>query len=907
MASSTDNTDGGQFTDGTDGSLYGAPDVTGSASDYSGMTWQQIEAAINGGSMLPPGATGDQQRASSIASPQTLWTGGDDFYTVQMTLQMVYQSLTAQVNALAGQSDSPWQGEAATAFVGTITMFANQVQAAANVLAGGSTGLDSIPNQLVSNGNALQIAQADIEAIDTYYANVALSQGATMSNGLVQIHVFPQLVAEMTSQMLAVLMALVGSYEVTIDSVVSPSPINSPTDDGTPGDNPNIQDPDNIPAPDAGNLPTPDDTGVNTPGPLDDGSDTGVSAPPDTALAAVPSGGAGSGGVGDVGGGGLPLTSSPDGGPDAGVSAPPDTALAAVPSGGAGSGGVGDVGGGGLPLTSSPDGGPDAGVSAPPDTALAAVPSGGATDSGSASAPNLGAGVGVPLTSSLGAGTVPPDTAIAPIPSGATGADDFADTGLPSGDVGEPGVGLPTSTAVPPVTTGSALPLGAGMPLGSGAAGLPGFGDTTPTDSSGLLSGSAPFTGAPVDDEVGAPEGAGAGGVALNGVPAAGAPGTGTVSEPADTGVPFLPGSGLGAGAAPGSVGGEPTDASGLLSGSAPFTGAPVDDEVGAPEGTAFGGSELSADGVGPAQAALPGFAAVGGEVPGGAPDVSGTTGADGSDGGVPFMPGAGVGAGAQAAGGSEPTDTSGLLAEGDEAWNSGSADDETGSPSGSSAGAPAGLLGAGPEPGGEAPWFEFDEYEPGDSSDGRGPEPETQSAAASEAESGSEPEFGPEFESESESESEPAARQAATEAADPPAQPGDDPSAWEIAGVASTDALIALGLWNGRRDMPDQEHEVFARVVSVEREAWTGPEAKPDSGPEAATWRPDRTAGARALPRFDLTLRSNRAPAPPPDEPAEPAPEPDEDEETRARQITDLLVQEADLWGSARTRGDEL
>jgi len=105
----------GGFQSGNDGGLFGNPDTTGSKNDYAGWNWHQIEAAIDGGSMM---TTDDQRaRAKGIADPNTLWTAGTTFYSVQTTLQMVGDAMLAQAKLLAGKDDSPWKGAAADAFM----------------------------------------------------------------------------------------------------------------------------------------------------------------------------------------------------------------------------------------------------------------------------------------------------------------------------------------------------------------------------------------------------------------------------------------------------------------------------------------------------------------------------------------------------------------------------------------------------------------------------------------------------------------------------------------------------------------------------------------------------------------------------------------------------------------------
>ena len=120
-------------------------------------------------------------------------------------------------------------------------------------------------------------------------------------------------------------------------------------------------------------------------------------------------------------------------------------------------------------------------------------------------------------------------------------------------------------------------------PMGAGAPGAASGGE--PSDASGLLSGDAtPFTSTPTPDEVGSSTGAGSGGglgltgddLPSDGENLLGTP-PGATAEPAG-GLPMMPP--MGAGAPGAASGGEPSDASGLLSGDAtPFTSTPTPDE----------------------------------------------------------------------------------------------------------------------------------------------------------------------------------------------------------------------------------------------------------------------------------------------------------------------------------------
>lgn len=241
MASSgNSDTGSGGFSSGADGALYGDPSNPGSATDYNTWDWHQIEAAIDGGSMMPSGS--DDARAKSVSDPTTLWNAASTFYSVQTALAMIGQNMADQAKALAG-TDGPWKGDAADAFMQAMTTYSNGVIANANVLASGALS-KSIPDQLTDNGNVLSWAQDQIESIDQYYAGVAVKPPYNVQTigGLVQIHEAPTLVTMMTQQMLGVLTTVASEYTDTINNVKSPNATgNPPPNTNIP--TPNLNDP----------------------------------------------------------------------------------------------------------------------------------------------------------------------------------------------------------------------------------------------------------------------------------------------------------------------------------------------------------------------------------------------------------------------------------------------------------------------------------------------------------------------------------------------------------------------------------------------------------------------------------------------------------------------------------------
>ncbi|MDI5972868.1 hypothetical protein POF50_026580, partial [Streptomyces sp. SL13] len=240
--SGTDYNSGG-FNQGDDGAVFGDPGTDpGTISDYDTWDWKQIEAAIKGMS-AGVADSGNEDHAQSVASPQSIQDAADAFYEVQLVLAGIAESLANQGKALAGDN-GPWKGDAADAFLDMMNTFSKQVAATADVLSGGSTGQHSVPQQLADNAANLTNAQNKIGEIDAWYANQATLMGVTpMSNGLIPISKKPQLVKMMTNDMRAVLKSLASEYQVTIDTVRSPTPITNPLGNGPQDNDPQQQDP----------------------------------------------------------------------------------------------------------------------------------------------------------------------------------------------------------------------------------------------------------------------------------------------------------------------------------------------------------------------------------------------------------------------------------------------------------------------------------------------------------------------------------------------------------------------------------------------------------------------------------------------------------------------------------------
>ncbi|WP_371503128.1 hypothetical protein OG871_38150 [Kitasatospora sp. NBC_00374] len=576
----------GGFSQGDDGAVYGSAGSTGKASDYDGWDWKQIMAAINGGAAMA--ATSDTSRAAAVADPNSLVNAGNDFYRAQLVLEMVAKSLDDQSKALAGE-DGPWRGEAAQSFRMAMRTFSTQVDAVAGVLSGGSAGIDSIPNQLVANGNQLARAQARIRDIDAWYAQEAQRLGVTaMGNGLIPVSKKPEIVRLMNRDMREVLTSLAGQYQITIDAVRTPPPVQPPVKAPGASDRP-------VPpaiGPGAGSVPSPAPfPGGSAPRVADFPGGTGAAPPP------VP-------GLPGTAGGGMPAAFPGGGAVPAPAAFPGGGAMPGMPQldGGAGRprafpGLPGGAGTWGLPALDGPGGG------APVPFPGGAMPTAGRPP-----------GIGAPL----------------PFPGG-TGADEPGAGGVGRG---VPGMGIP-GAAVPlpfPGSTGG-VGTGRGLPgIGSGGGrGLPGIGGGSPLSFPGpstpgagaslpsLGSAGLPSEGSlarpfPGSTGVGGPIGSGVATPGLGGLDAAGRPyavdapsstlgsvpgatTTGAAPAAAETAVaggaqsPMMPMAPMMPGGAPGGAkDGERSDASGLLTpDERPWTDAGAthaEDEIGAPEGT---------------------------------------------------------------------------------------------------------------------------------------------------------------------------------------------------------------------------------------------------------------------------------------------------------------------------------
>ncbi|MGW6911546.1 hypothetical protein ACWGCY_44995, partial [Streptomyces sp. NPDC054940] len=234
MATKKDYNQGNTTQSDDKSGIFGNNSVMGSPNDYDTWDWKQIEAVIVGASNLASGQ--EQDRAHSVATPQSLYDAGNAFQFVQEVLQMVSENLVAQAKALAGNTDSPWQGTAADSFMTMMETFSKQVASSANALSGGSMSA-SVAQTLVDAGNNLAVAQANIVTIDQWYAQQAQIIGIKpMKNGLIPVSKSPEIVKMMTDDMRKVLHTLAGQYSAETRTLnqVSTTNITSPLSGITP-------------------------------------------------------------------------------------------------------------------------------------------------------------------------------------------------------------------------------------------------------------------------------------------------------------------------------------------------------------------------------------------------------------------------------------------------------------------------------------------------------------------------------------------------------------------------------------------------------------------------------------------------------------------------------------------------
>lgn len=693
------------FDKGDDGALYAAPSQASSVNDYDTWDWKQIEAAITGGAAMADSS--DHSRANAVSDPATLVEAGNTFYRVQLVLEMVSKSLDEQSTALAGEN-GPWRGEAAESFLAAMGTFSHQVSAIAGVLSGGSSHLNSVPNQLVRNGNQLAEARAKIAAIDAWYAQQAQNQGVkAMSNGLIPVSKNQTIVNMMTRDMREVLKSLARQYQFTADAVRPPSnvtpPVKAPASPASPANAPKMPlvGPGGLPSGAGGGLPSGAGGGLPSAAPSE--------APPVQPFTAPGVGPSGSGLPTDAqapGGGGMPLGFP--GAPQVGSGGAGMPALDGSPGGA----GMPMPGVAGMPALDGPGAGTTVPAGAPGiDAAPPGLPAMDAAPGTGADAPVLpfpGAplvGSGVPGMTAPGGNRAGKDAAPAASP------------GLPGVDSGAPGIGAldgsPTGGAGVPAGFPGTPGVGADAPgIGALDGGLPGQAGTPVgfPGSTGVGSGvpgaagSAPWlNSAPAPLPVAGGQGAGA----APGV----APFSGSTHVAGPDAVAGLPGHGgalTGAGGLGGSaignpghvtgsgIGGVGEGAGGAFGNPGHVTGSGNPGHV---TGSGIGGVGEGAGGahsVHPTSPHVPSFGPGEGAVSGGGA-MGGGTPSMGSQ--MPMMPpGMGMMPPPQGRADGERSDASGLLTPSEAPWADESGvdhDEEIGSPDG----APSGAQAAGEQP----------------------------------------------------------------------------------------------------------------------------------------------------------------------------------------------------------------
>ncbi|MFF4490846.1 hypothetical protein ACFY0F_31010 [Streptomyces sp. NPDC001544] len=232
MADGSKSSDVPGFTEGEDGVFADANGDT--SGDYSNWDWKHIMAAITGGAAY----TGSdlEQKAAGYSNPLTVQNAANTFWYVQEVLKEVGDDLVGLAESVTGENGF-WKGEAATAFSSAISGLGRQTLQMADVLSGGVTGDNNVPQQLANNAQHLYEAIAKVKDIDNWYAKEAarIDPDLVMSNGLVRVSANEKIVKMMTDDMRQVLVALAKHYKINKDSISQPTPPNNPaTTGGTP-------------------------------------------------------------------------------------------------------------------------------------------------------------------------------------------------------------------------------------------------------------------------------------------------------------------------------------------------------------------------------------------------------------------------------------------------------------------------------------------------------------------------------------------------------------------------------------------------------------------------------------------------------------------------------------------------
>ncbi|MET7287434.1 hypothetical protein [Streptomyces sp. NPDC005573] len=228
-----DDNSGGFITDSEGTWSDGQGDITG---DYSRWDWRRIMTAIRGGAAYTD-TTAHTERAARASNPQNVQDAANTLYYTEQVLQEVAQAITDQTNALTGEN-GPWQGPAAQALNRAMADVARQTQAMADVLSGGVTGDENVPQQLANNAQHLREAIAKVNDIDIWYAQQAaeLDPELVMDNGQVRVSASPQIVKMMSDDMRQVLIALASRYELNKDSIRQPHSPSNPNNAPDSGD-----------------------------------------------------------------------------------------------------------------------------------------------------------------------------------------------------------------------------------------------------------------------------------------------------------------------------------------------------------------------------------------------------------------------------------------------------------------------------------------------------------------------------------------------------------------------------------------------------------------------------------------------------------------------------------------------
>lgn len=458
--------------------------------DYSGWSWQQVQAALLGGA----GGTGS---SGGGGDPQTLWVAAG--HIREMTA--LIEEISARIKFNAEGVRQQWEGDGAEAFTKTANRVVQVLDDHQNVLTGGSGQGAPLADTLHDVGYALNNAKNKVREIESHYAAEAQRLGAGTSTGaggqpVANVAAVPAIGPMMDKDSSTVLTELAQVYQLKRGGLKPPSsstmpvpgqsakgqgagvdqldPMTGQPIGGQPGADPSAGSggpaggPSQVPA-FAGGAPGAGGSGQN-------GLSQLRTAPPGTGSASpVGTGSASSGGAGApnvsglLGQGSSGQGSSTPGGQN-GAGRPGTGRLGAVPVGATGLG----IGGTEVPGSSTsgqPGGGLGIAGVLPASKGSGLGGTGGGVPRGLGVRPALGGGSGIP-----GVSGVPRNGTLGGLPRGSVAVPKVTPAELAGLGLGSGGKGVPTAAELAGLGSGAAGGAGAGAGAGKNVGSLIGRG-----------------------------------------------------------------------------------------------------------------------------------------------------------------------------------------------------------------------------------------------------------------------------------------------------------------------------------------------------------------------------------------------------------------------------------------------